>query len=252
MKVAGLLSWYDESPAWLATAVSGMARVCDEIIAVDGAYALYPSARPRSHPQQVEAVLQAAEAGGAGCTVHRPREVFWGNEVAKRNLTLALASAHLESGRDWLVIFDADWHVTEANPARFRHELEETDLDVALYTIVESLDFMANEHTAEYSKTDVLEPHWFVDGPIFRYYDSLRYGPAHFTLSRESDGERAWLAGPKGHLAPAHPLGRALVVYHRNQDRSLARRQAGESYYRARELHGIEELGADPLAAVSR
>lgn len=108
MKICGLLSWYDESPAWLATAVAGMGRVCDEIVAVDGAYALYPSARPRSSPQQAEAVLQAAEAAGVGCTIHRPREIFWGNEVEKRNLTIALASSVLESGRDWIVIFDAD------------------------------------------------------------------------------------------------------------------------------------------------
>jgi hypothetical protein len=44
-KIWGLLSWYDESPSWLAEAVASFAPMLDGLIAVDGAYALYPDAR---------------------------------------------------------------------------------------------------------------------------------------------------------------------------------------------------------------
>src|SRR5256885_1150092 len=110
MRVVGLLSFYDESPSWLATAVTGFARVCDAITAVDGAYALLPGARPCSHPQQAEAILSASEAAGVACTVHRPNRLFFGNEVEKRNFTFQLAGAGL-TGDDWLLVFDADYHV---------------------------------------------------------------------------------------------------------------------------------------------
>jgi hypothetical protein len=40
MKIIGLLSFYDESPAWLSACVAGIGRWCDGLIAVDGAYAL--------------------------------------------------------------------------------------------------------------------------------------------------------------------------------------------------------------------
>lgn len=252
MKIAGLLSWYDESPAWLAAAVAGMGRICDEIVAVDGAYALYPAGRPRSHPQQAEAVLHAAEALGIGCTLYRPRDVFWGNEVEKRNLTLSLAAPHLEAGSDWILVFDGDWLVVEASPEIVRHELERTELEMALFTIVETVDFMANPTTDEYAREHELESSWSGQtGPIFRWDPTLRYGPSHFVLSRERDGEREWVAGPNGVHVDAHELGRSLVVHHRSQDRSFVRRRSASDYYKARDLHGVEELGEDPLAAVA-
>jgi hypothetical protein len=47
MSVVGLISWWDESPTWLAASITSLGRFCDHVVALDGRYALYPDrARP--------------------------------------------------------------------------------------------------------------------------------------------------------------------------------------------------------------
>src|SRR5437667_11615337 len=120
VRIVGILIWADESPGWLATACTGFGRLCDHIVAVDGFYALYPGARVRSRPDQAEAVMTACEAAEVACTLHRPNDLFWGNEVEKRQLSLALAAPFLTPLEDWVCVFDADNHVYQINPEMLR------------------------------------------------------------------------------------------------------------------------------------
>src|SRR5262245_37066120 len=143
MKVHAILSWFDESPSWLGTAVASLGQFCDHILAVDGAYALYPQSKPRSHPQQAEVILHTAEAMGVACTLYQPQEVEWGNEVEKRNKARDSVGAYAEDG-DWLCIFDADYHVAFCKPDSLRHELENTECEVATYGIIDSEDWHSN------------------------------------------------------------------------------------------------------------
>jgi hypothetical protein len=242
MKLVGVLSWYDESPGWLATAVAGFGRVCDEIVAVDGAYALYPGARPASHPQQAEAILSAAEAMGVACTIHRPSKLFYGNQIEKRNLTLKLAGATL-SENDWLIIIDADFHIFRLNPERVRAELEATEALLASYTILDGIDYLSDADLSERVAREDYDTEWTCRTEnIYRWHPSLLYGPQHWMVSREVDGERQWLRHLSGN-APALDLDNALVAYHRRSDRALVRQQAQESFYRDRELFGVEPEG---------
>ena len=78
MRVVGCLIWYDEQPSVLATAVAGFTRVCDTIVAVDGAFALYPQARPRSAPEQAETVRSVCESAGVGCVVYEAGKTLGG------------------------------------------------------------------------------------------------------------------------------------------------------------------------------
>lgn len=250
MKLVALLSWFDESPAWLATVVAGFGRVCDEIVAVDGAYLFYPDARGRSHPEQAEAILHAAEAADVGCTIHRPREPFAGNEVEKRNLTLGFAAAHRP---DWVLVCDGDYHVTRCDPESVRGALEDTELNVASYLLADSMDplGMGPGMAATAARVEVQSQWQLATRDIFRWTDDLAYGPAHYTVSGTYNGEHLWLKGPEmlgdgsaTRIEPCLDLGDRLVAVHRSKDRIQLRRQAADAYYRRRDEHGIEDLAA--------
>jgi hypothetical protein len=236
MKIVGVLSWYDESPHWLATAVAGFGRLCDSIIAVDGAYALFPGARPRSHPQQAEAIVQAADAAECGLILHRPDDIWYGNEVEKRNFSLKLAGNILEEGEDWLLVFDADYHMLMCNPEMIRAELAQTDLNVATYTILDGIDFLGDEALGKYAATvDSIDHEWTCrTRDIYRWNPSIKIGPAHWTYSALVDGKRRWLRGPWEKEVDALELDRNLVVYHRTQDRVSGRRERAKRYYDTR------------------
>lgn len=247
MKITGVLSWYDESPGWLAAAVTGFARVCDEIVAVDGAYALLPGARPCSHPEQAEAVISAAEAAGVAATVHRPSGLFYGNEVEKRNVALRIAGATLQPGVDWLVVFDADCHVFKCDPGVVRWELESTDCLLASYVALDGADYLSDPEMHDLAKRDEYPTEWTArTKDIYRWDPSLLYGPQHWTVSRIIHGERVWLRSSNSD-EPVCDLDAALVVYHRTKDRTHMRKLAQDGYYRARELHQVERwVNGDP------
>lgn len=238
MRIVGVLSWYSESESWLATAVASFARLCDDIVAVDGAYALYPDARPKSHPRQVEAIVHTAEAMGCGCLVYQPRETWRGNEVGKRNKSLELAGT-LEP--DWVVVFDADYHVLRMNPETIRGELENTNLDVASYLILDGQDFLGSQGLEEHAANQTIDSEWVsASRDIYRWNPTLRVGPAHWHYSVETP-RRRWLRGPY-ELADALDLRDNLVVYHRTNDRVRTRKRAQERYYMHRVNAGIEEV----------
>lgn len=260
MKIAGVLCWYDESPATLAVAVAGMARVCDVIVAVDGAYALFPGARARSHPDQAEAILNAAETQGAACLVHRPNEVFFGNEVEKRQLSVDLAGRLLTPGRDWVLVFDADFQLMICEPDLVRQTLEETERNVVTYTILDGADLLADPATFAVALADDVDTEWTVrDREIFRYTDDLAYGPAHYFVSGSYGYGLEWLRGPDmsadAVAAGAHPagcdhLGRSLVVVHRRSARARVRQDAADGYYRLRDQQRLEEISPATLAGL--
>jgi hypothetical protein len=244
VKVCGLLSFFDESAHWLATAVSGMARVCDLIVAHDGAYQLYPGARPRSHPQQSEAIIQAAEAADVGCLVYRPKDIYFGNEVEKRNEGLKIAGSLLTE-EDWVLIFDADYHILKCNPDMVRHELEQTEHRVATYTLLDGRDFQSEPNLAQYANGRPVDTEWTcLTRDVYRWHPSLAVGPLHWAYSSMVDGKKQWLRGPwtDGRLAPALDLRANLVVYHRTQDRTQVRRDTAHAYYKMREQYNTEPL----------
>lgn len=238
-----MLSWYDEPPSMLATAVAGIARVADIIVAHDGAYALYPGARPRSHPDQAEAILRAADAAEVGCLLYRPQDIYRSNEVGKRNEGLRVAGALLEPDVDWLVIYDADFHVLRVEPELVRAQLAETEHDVASYTLLDGQDWMALPSTAVQARGIDMDTEWTIrTRDIYRWTPTLRVGPTHYSYSRLRDGERIWLRGPQLDLEPCLDLNSALAVYHRRDERPLVRRRAAEGYYNLRQEYAIEHV----------
>lgn len=247
MNIVGVLCWYDEQPSMLAACAAGFARVCDTIVAVDGAYALYPGGRARSHPVQAEAILAACETQGAACVVHRPRDVFYGNEVEKRNLSLRLAAAFQP---DWVMVIDADTTVMQTDPDAVRDTLANTSLLAATYTLLDTKDLL-DSPAAGYARTTDVSTEWTTRARfVYRWTDDLEYGPAHWTVSGTYNGVRRWVRGPELTVDPpagfdpvdAVDLADMLVVYHRREDRPLVRRQAADGYLTNRDLAGAEAL----------
>src|SRR6266498_2048177 len=81
MNIVASLIWYDESPAWLSATLHGIIPHIDHLVAIDGAYVLYPEARNWSRPDQHETILYSCQAAGIGLTLHTPSTVWFGNEV---------------------------------------------------------------------------------------------------------------------------------------------------------------------------
>ncbi len=241
MKIHGILSWFDESPSWLGTATASLGRFCDHILAIDGAYALYPDGKPRSHPHQAEVIVHTAEAMNVACTLCQPSEVWWGNEVEKRNKSLDIVGAFAEDG-DWLCVFDADYHTVRCNPESLRHDLAATECVVATYGIVDTEDWLANGAESLAVQT-TLHTQWVSQTrDLYRWDPSLRVGPAHGDMSIAAgwaEQPRKWLRGPYD-LEPAEDMSRNLTVYHRTKQRATVRRNAQQGYYQMRDSLGVE------------
>jgi hypothetical protein len=250
VNIIGVCVWYQESASWLSTCIAGAGRFCDTIICVDGSYALYPAGRARSHPEESEAIIHAAEAAGCGLILHRPKEVWWGNEVEKRNHSLDLARAIGAEGEDWVVVFDSDNLVMQAYPDVIRQQLEATDLDVATYTILDGKDMMANGDSAKLAQEIDVSLEWTVRiRGVYRLLPDLRYQTKHwYVKGTNSEGRDVFLFGPSLEEEPACQLEKALVFYHRRQARPVVRLRAADEYSQIRDKAGVEKLESEKEA----
>jgi hypothetical protein len=234
--ITGLLAWYDESPIWLAGAVVGAAKLCDHIVAVDGAYALYPHGRAQSDPEQAEAILHAAYGAGIGCTIHRPRDVWMGNQIEKRSVMFELGRA---TGAEWFYVFDADDLVTSV-PADVHERLSEAEEDVAVFTLWWTEDVEADPAKATAAR-DFSYPHEasnrYFRG-IFRSLPGLRVEDAHSHYLAERDGKTVHLRGHPD-VEPFLNL-TDLRVQHRHPQRTKARLEISAAYDRLVKAHGLE------------
>jgi hypothetical protein len=254
VKIVGVCIAHDESPTMLGPAVAGFARFCDAIVYCEGAYAFYPRARARSNPDESHTVIGVCEAMGVELIVHRPSDVYWGNEVEKRNRSLRIASG---LDPDWIVIFDADYHIIRCNPERIREELEATDLHCGTYLLMDGMDTLAKADSFVKSvQTNDIAHEWVTrTKDIYRWTPDLRYGPAHFTVRGTYDGENHWVRGPEivmGQEEKASPpidLMGNLLVQHRREYRSKIRKDAATEYYKTREATRIEEITAESIEA---
>lgn len=219
MRLICLLSWFDERPDWLAELVASVARAgADHVIAVDGAYALYPQARGSSGSTQAAVVAAAALGAGIGVTVHVPEQPWVGNEVEKRTVMFRLGHAIAESGRDWLWVCDADEVITRG--AGVRDELTCTDLDVGEVLLVENGGHLPIRKLfrAQPGGIRVEERHCrYLTGVDTVLWDAAR-------PSQQVDAESLW----------------DVRVLHRPADRDALRDQGRNSYYEVRRMAGVE------------
>lgn len=232
MRIIGILSWYDERPSWLAGVVSSLAKHAeiDHLIAVDGAYAAYPDGKPFSGAHQAEAIYEVCRNLQVGLTLYTPQEVWFGNEVEKRNYAWKLAESVAEPFEDWYFICDADTFVTEGIGLRKRLEVAEEDVGAVMFH-------------------EPLDGSWDPGGCylrcVFRAIPGLRFDTNHFTY-RLPDGRNL-------HDPFVPPVDLSFVrVEHRTQWRDVYRKQKQDVYYRRRDELGLElpPANADDIGGV--
>jgi hypothetical protein len=230
MRVIAMLSWYDEPPLALSALVTSLAGVADHIVAVDGAYHLFPGGTARSSRDEVAAIVETCRAAGIGCTPHQPQTVWYGNEIEKRDTLVRLAAGIAEPGVDWLFRIDADEQVTQA-PFDLHDRLAATDADAGVVTL----------WAGGGASTNPRAPF------LMRAHADMRCEHNHYTYTGVNrDGDRVTLSvgeetGPTVDCTD-------LRVEHREM-RSFVRHQAKLDYYRMRNELGIEHLPGMPVTA---
>lgn len=227
MRIIGLLSWYQEDPAWLAECVASAARLCDHLIAVDGAYAEFPGslAKPASGPEQSEIINRTAAGAGIGCTIHAPRQPWWGGEVAKRDFMFRLAST-FAGPDDWYFVIDADEVLTTV-PSDTKRRLADSEHNVAELILWER-ESQARVAEIVDTQADYLNP----DRRLFRALPDLGVQQAHYVYTATVDGRTAVLRGNQSiqRLEPAEDLS-DLRMEHRTHQRTQARKRLKREYY---------------------
>lgn len=218
MKIVGILAWYDEKPEWLAGVIAGLSHAqVSHLIAVDGAYGLYPGGRPYSGSTQHNVILETCTALQIGCTIVTPQEQWFGNEVEKRNHAFALAET-LTTEEDWYFLIDADHFVTSALGMHLY--LERTDCDVGEVRFFERYEGV--EDGAAPLRC------------VFRAIRGLRFDSNHYTY-RTPDGRD--LHSPS---VAAENLS-MVEVEHRTMHRDSYRKELQKRYYQRRDEVGAEK-----------
>lgn len=219
MKIIAILSWYDERPSWLAGVVASLSQLgAAHIIAVDGAYGLYPHPKAWSDREQQQTILETARGLNMGCTMLCPQEVWMGNEVEKRNMAWKLAETVAEPYEDWYFIIDADTTVTYA--LAYQRQLLETEADVAQVGFKETIDGSYEQGLCPLRC-------------MFRAIPGLRFDTNHFTY-RLPDGRNL-------HTEPdCCNLMQIIEVQHNTLWRDPHRREHQKRYYDRRDELRVE------------
>lgn len=227
MKLIGLLSFFDEKPEHLAACLLGLKQLgAADVIALDGAYALYPDAQPASHPNQHAALVLAARQLGLALTLHVPAQSWQRNEVQKRTALFAHGWAVAKPG-DWYVVMDTDMTPDVATiPDDLLAQLERTEHDVAEETCRDIPAVLADNRS--WPKTFKI--------PSFFRAQPITVQTTHCTYVTD-DGRVLWDGGPG--RATRHDL-TSLVINHTPHLRDEQRLEAKNTYYVERESQGIE------------
>jgi hypothetical protein len=258
MTFHAILSWYDESPTWLAGCVASLTRIgVDHLIAVDGRFPHFmPGAPTCSRPEQVDAITSTALGANIALTLHRPLAPML--ETTKRDLAFRLLNATGEYG-DWALVIDADELVTAGTPgvANELAMLPESTHVVAcrVTSAVDPYDRPGddndvNDKTLEmHQKIPIAAEFQSAQSRIWRVLHDMRVEQTHYGYTgADEDGQRWNLrpdigAGVWTDLPPS-PLARlddALTITHRKNHRTMERRTLKKAYYTTRDRLGLEQ-----------
>lgn len=229
MRLIALLSFYDEPVTDLVSCITTAAEAgVSEIVAVDGAYALYPSGAPASPANQHAAIVLACRNLNLGLTLHVPRETWAGGEVEKRSLHFKLAHAMSMPG-DWFWIMDADEIVRKA-PGDLKVRLERSKHDCADIEVLDTVALRANLKNL---------PPRFTARRLFRA-QPITVRTNHVTYVA-GDGRLLWgYEDSETPVAPGLDLASEVLIEHRPDRRPQERLLAKYQYYAQRDAARIE------------
>lgn len=210
MRIVACLAWYDEPLEHLHRAVTSLRGLADTLIAVDGAWNLYPDGQSCSAPEQREAIHCAAEEVGILAVVWQGRE--WTSQVEKRNFLMR------EGARcgEWMLVIDGDEEIVRSpDTSDVRTILADTGRDVA--TVV------CRHHN------DVVN-----QAPIRRVYRAS----AGITVETAHNGYRTmdgrWLHGAPSHVTLEPTVALPVTLIHHATSRGEPRNRSAADYRAAR------------------
>lgn len=221
MKIVCMLNWFDEQPHQLRRRVREAFMIgCTHVVAVDGAYALFPGSREFSSSSQGKEITDTAFFYKLGCIIYKPEVVWAGNEVEKRQNMLDICLA-ITTDDDWLFLMDADFHIEPPfvnmtkllakHPGRFGDVLlTNSDQDAG----------------------------WYPVRLLYRAVRGMHLTTNHYTY-HYPDGDQTVMNNPRG-----DDLERGLKipirVRHEPNNRLPGRRERQVAYYERRHQDGIE------------
>lgn len=241
MKIIGCLSWYDESPSWLAATVTSFAPHIDHLVAVDGAYAHFPDSRAHSERLQAETIVATCEAAGIACTLYRPATYWVGGEVEKRAAMFRVAQAYRDGFDDWYWIIDADCIATQV-PGDFRKRLAETEANAVEVMLWERRDYL-NDVPDVARAMNLPTAGEQSNRCLFRALKDMQVVGAHYVYGGfDADGEWHYTWGPRALDTDDAEVWRDVKIEHRSIWRDKYRRELSQTYYTVRDELGIERV----------
>lgn len=216
VRVAAALAWHDESPEFLDRCVRSLGGVCDELVALDGAWQLFPGGSPASPREQEDAIWEAARDTGLTVRVRTPLEVFE-SQVEKRQVLMAMAGDEA----DWVLVIDADEYIAQADGDSVHAALEVASESVGIVT-----------HRNLHQGWTAENPDPPRAGMNRRLY---RSGTTVITVHSGYVRDGEYL-----HVADPVDLREALTIEHDNWNRGDSRNERSREYRRARERERVE------------
>jgi hypothetical protein len=243
VKIWALCSHYDEDPKHLTEMVESLAPLCDGLVAVDGAYALYPSARRESPARASLALTEAVCDAGLRYSLYAPHKPWDGGEVEKRGFMFEHALTRATPYEDWFLIMDGDMMLGDCDPEAARAALAETDCEAGEVTFAE-LAYGSSTHTIHATGFRSLfraVPGLTVEGTHWLYVvpDETRPSGRRFLWHGiTGNTPNVWRHPPE----PAVDVRDHITLLHRPHVRSRERVAARSEYYANRERAVAERV----------
>ena len=240
MRVIALMSWFDERSRLAGRHRYLAGRRRRHVVAVDGAYGLYPEGTPTSAPEQRGAIESAAQAIGLGCMIYEPDTVWQGGEVEKRDTMFRLAEQVAEPNVDWYLVIDGDEVVTEC--CDLHAALEAEGLDAGVVPLWQYRT-VGRPHAWPPSDAQQLVRHRI--RKLFRAIPGLGVRGRHFHYMLP-DGRALWRSYD---MVEASEFD--MRVYHRRPERDGLRDERRQAYYAIRDQVDAEGVTPDPSSYIA-
>jgi hypothetical protein len=238
MKIIALVNWYDERDDWLDAAIRSLTKAqVDHVVAVDGAYALFPDAQPQSPPSNAETIQRTCDELGIGCTIHTRDTVWEGNEIEKRTFLFRAADEVAKPNVDWFLVWDADQRFGRCNNLKPR--LAQTHLDAADLWVIEPIDPREKDKIQYHPGTTIAKPQAMPVRLMYRAIPGIYCDRNHYTY-RTPDGRRLWGNPIMGDLEPGLELFDVHVL-HKTKQREVRRNGQAIRYYNTRDNQRVED-----------
>lgn len=224
--IVAALAWFDENPDLLGAAILSAADAgVEAVVALDGAYAAYPSPRAVSPDEQLAAIVKTSRSSGLTLTVSQPATP-WASEVEKRSALFRLADAMIDDD-GWVFVMDADYQIRTARPLpSLLDGAEERAAEATLWT-------PPNPERTQLWKV----AEWTTIRCLFRGR-GITVGPTNHYTYTAPDGAVLW--GHETDVAPALDLTAHVRVDHLAFHRPEGRVETQKAYYLERDALGLE------------